>query len=54
MDAHTHTNPDGSVNIVASATKEEWIEVIRAVTYRARNDESEKLVHWLINQGVYE
>lgn len=45
--------PEQSGQISVTATKEEWIEVIRAVTYMTRNDTSEQFVNWLVNQGVY-
>jgi len=51
MEAESY-GTNGEIGVIA--TKEEWQEVIQAVTYMARNDTSEKLVHWLINQGVYE
>lgn len=54
MRALCSADEDSRGEIAIAATKEEWIEVIQAVTYMARNDTSERLVHWLINQGVYE
>lgn len=39
--------------IAVFATKEEWIEVIRAVTYMARNETSEVMVKALVDLGVY-
>lgn len=46
--------PEQAGQISVTATKEEWIEVIRAVTYMARNDGSEVFVKELVDQGVYE
>lgn len=58
MDAHTHTNSDESANIVVSATKEEWRNVIDKLKFipdhAVRDDSFSDLVYWLINQGVYE
>lgn len=52
-DTEKITNAVGQIAV--TATKEEWQAVISAVTSSyAESDTSEKLVHWLINQGVYE
>jgi hypothetical protein len=40
--------------IAVTATKEEWQEVIQVLTFGPRSTGTESLVHWLINQGVYE
>ena len=48
---------NGAVGQIAvTATKEEWIEVIdELLRYgEPRENAADSLVHWLINQGVYE
>lgn len=45
------TGAVGQVAVIA--TKEEWIEVIRAIAY-AKKDAPDNLINWLVNQGVYE
>jgi hypothetical protein len=47
--------PEQAGQISVTATKEEWSAVIAAVSSSyAESDTSERLVNWLINQGVYE
>lgn len=44
-----------SGEIVVTATKDEWIEVIDCLLrYQDPRGSVDRLVHWLINQGVYE
>jgi hypothetical protein len=44
--------------ISVTATKEEWLEVLDKLKWipdsALRDDGFSNLVHWLINQGVYE
>lgn len=51
--------PEQAGQISVTATKEEWIEVIEKNLWVPEGaikdgDAFSKLIHWLINQGVYE
>jgi hypothetical protein len=48
--------PEQAGQISVTATKEEWQKVIKQIFdgYREPVDAPADLVHWLINQGVYE
>lgn len=49
--------PGQAGQISVTATKEEWQQVMRVLSWvpdSAVPDEFTSLVHWLINQGVYE
>jgi hypothetical protein len=59
MHAYNRTEADQTDSIAVCATKEEWIEVIEKNLWipdaaLKENDAFSGLVHWLINQGVYE
>lgn len=44
--------PEDAGKISVTATKEEWVEIIRAVTYMSRNETSEEMVAKLYEVGV--
>jgi hypothetical protein len=50
--------PEQAGQICVTATKEEWLEVVDKLKWipdsAIQDDGFSNLVHWLINQGVYE
>lgn len=59
MEARSFFENSPMQEITVSATKEEWIQVIEKSFWIPDSalkdgDAFSKLIHWLINQGVYE
>ena len=56
MHAYNRMEADQTDSIAVCATKEEWRAVVHRITQVSPlvEDDSDRLVYWLINMGVYE
>lgn len=55
MHAYHRMEADQTDSIAVCASREEWSDVIeQLLQFRGADGSASDLIHWLINQGVYE